>query len=514
MSHVDILIAEDEAIVAMDLEERLTKLGYRIVACVASGEEAVQKARELRPEIALMDISLRGGMDGIEAAERIRTTCDIPIVYVTAYSDPATLTRAKATEPYAYICKPIEDRQLHTAIEITLHKHASDRKLRRLERWLAATLASVGDAVITTDVQGHVTFMNRIAEDLTAWPRADALGRESGDVFRIIDGRTRQPADSPVLRALREGAVIGLTDGTLLVRRDGREVPIDDSCAPIRDEKGDVSGVVIVFRDVSRQRRAEEDLRRTEEKLRQSAKMEAIGRLAGGIAHDFNNLLTVIQGYSHLVKAELGADHAAGPRLDEIAKATLHAGELTRQLLAFGRKQLLRPTVIDLNAFVGEVKNMLHRLIGEDIALEMSLGAKDARVCVDFVQMELAILNLAANARDAMPRGGTLRIETFDASIEAPEGEAPCGPCVGLSLRDTGSGMGQATLAHVFEPFFTTKELGRARGWVCRRCTGSCGRAAGTSRWLASRAGGRRSRFTCRASPGSPWRRCPRRPRP
>lgn len=267
MANAKILVVEDEKIVAMDLKNWLKNLGYAVSAVVISGEEAIKKAAKTHPDLVLMDIKLRGDIDGIEAAEQIRAHFDIPVVYLTAYADYSTLQRAKITEPYGYILKPFEDRELHTIIEIALYKHKMERKLKENEEWLATTLKSIGDAVIATDTKGYVTLMNPVAETLTGWKLEDAVGKPLKEVFNIINEKTGKQVENPVKRVLREGVVVGLANHTILIAKDGTKKPIDDSGAPIKDDKGNLIGTVLVFRDITERKRAEEELRKYREHL-------------------------------------------------------------------------------------------------------------------------------------------------------------------------------------------------------------------------------------------------------
>ncbi len=268
MTPASILIVEDDRVVARDIQHHLAGFGYTVAGTTAFGEDAVRLAEEARPDLVLMDIRLAGAMDGIEAARRLRERCRVPVVYLTAYADEETLRRARVTEPFGYILKPFEDRELHTVIEMALYKHQAERRLLESERRYAVTLASIGDAVIATDGRGQVTFLNPAAEALTGWPGAEAAGRPLPEVFRIVNEETRRPAEDPASKVLRLGTVVGLANHTLLLARGGREVPIDDSGAPIRDDRGDVTGVVLVFHDVAEQRRAEAALRESEERFR------------------------------------------------------------------------------------------------------------------------------------------------------------------------------------------------------------------------------------------------------
>jgi PAS domain S-box-containing protein/putative nucleotidyltransferase with HDIG domain len=254
-----ILIVEDEAIVAMDIQNTLESLGYVVPSIVFSGEEAIKKAAETQPDLVLMDIVLKGHVNGVEAAEEIRDRFDIPVVYLTAYADEKTFQRAKIAEPYGYIIKPFDERELHITIETSLYKHKMERKLKENERWLATTLKSIGDAVIATDARGCISFMNPVAEALTGWRQEGAIGRDLKDIFNIINEQTREAAENPVTKVLREGVVVGLANHSILIAKDGSEIPIDDSGAPIRDDRGNIAGVVVVFHDITERKQRERE---------------------------------------------------------------------------------------------------------------------------------------------------------------------------------------------------------------------------------------------------------------
>jgi PAS domain S-box-containing protein len=277
MSKGRILIVEDEAIVAEDLRRKLGRLDYAVCGWTGSGEEAVALARKGGPDLVLMDIRLEAGMDGVEAAQRIRQECDVPVVYLTAHSDPTTLQRAKLTEPYGYILKPFETRELESHIQIALYKHQAEAEVRRQREWLQVTLQSIGDGVITTDAAGKVTSLNPVAQEMTGWKTDEALNRPLQEVFNIINQETRRPGSHPVERVLREGKVVGLANHTALISRDGTERAIDDSAAPIRDSQGRILGVVMVFHEVTEKRRAEQALRESEERFRVAQELSPDG---------------------------------------------------------------------------------------------------------------------------------------------------------------------------------------------------------------------------------------------
>ncbi|MEA2084320.1 MAG: response regulator [Thermodesulfobacteriota bacterium] len=268
MTEARILVVEDEGIIAKDIQKSLQDLGYHVCAVASSGEEAIKKAQEDRPDLVLMDIVLRDKMDGIETAGLLRSNFNIPVVYLTAYTDKKTLERAKVTEPFGYIIKPFEVRELHTAVEMALYKSRMENKLMEREKWLSTILKSIGDAVIVTDEKGRVKFMNGVARSLTGWEEADALGRPLKNIFNIVNENTRQQVEDPVSKVIRKGVVVGLANHTVLIAGDGTEIPIDDSGAPILDDKGNITGIVLVFHDIIERRKSDKALKESEKRYR------------------------------------------------------------------------------------------------------------------------------------------------------------------------------------------------------------------------------------------------------
>ncbi len=458
MTSARILIVEDEAIVALDLRMRLTRLGYSVIDSVGLAEVAIEIAEQQRPDLTLMDIRLRGEMDGIEAADVIRTKMGLPVVYLTAHADDATVDRARVTEPFGYILKPFDERELRTVIEMALYKHGAERKLRESERRFATTLASIGEGVIATDSAGCVTFMNSVAKKLTGWSAAEAQGTALTTVFNICNESTRLTVANPVERVLAEGIVVGLANHTILVNRDGTEAPIDDCAAPIFDDDGRMTGAVLVFRDVTQARQIEVHMRHAQ-------KMEAVGQLAGGIAHDFNNMLTVILNYSEILLDSAGADHPWRQYFTEIHRAGERSSELTSQLLTFCRKQLMEPRSIDLNSAILNMEQMLRRLVGENVELTAKVTPNLGSVRMDPGQIERILVNLTVNARDAISDEGRLLIETSNVELSASQfpslnsGTYRC-----LKVSDNGHGIAAVHKDRIFEPFFTTKEPGKGTG--------------------------------------------------
>ena len=331
---------------------------------------------------------------------------------------------------------------------------------RESRRMLASTLASIGDAVVATDREGRITFLNAVAETLTGWSGKEAHHKPAEDVLQLIDEATRQTIENPLTRALRDRTVVTAAAQPVLVSRSGNEVPIEHNAAPVRGATGKIAGAILVFRDTSRRRQFEEQATHVR-------KMEAVGRLAGGVAGDFNNMLTVINGYAELLRAEQIAGSRMRLWVDEIAYAGERAATLTRHLLAFSRGAAAQARVLDLNTLLGSMDPMLRRLLGKNIELLLLPSARLDRVHADPAQMEQVVVNLATNARDAMPGGGKFVIETGNVNLDelaAKQIGAPPGAYVMVAVSDTGSGMDATTRSHLFEPFFTTKAPGKGSG--------------------------------------------------
>ena len=462
MTRPQIMVVEDESIVAEDMKAMLEGFGYTVPAVALSGEEAVKKAFDTHPDLVLMDIVLKGRMSGVEAVERIRSRCNIPVVYVTAYADEKTVRRAKATEPFGYILKPFDARELQTAIEIALYKHQMEKKLHDSEQWLSLTLRSLDDAIITTDRQGRVTFMNPRAEAFTGWRQEEGLGRHVTQVLQVRHATVEGLPESPFAKALREGVAIDLMDHHLyLIAKDWTERPIEGRATPIRDDYGRMIGAVLVFRDIGEHRQSQEH-------LVQAEKMNAVGRLAGRMAHDFNNLLTVISVYTDLLLSRRNRHNQLERYASEIKKAVDNATTLTSQLLTLSYKQLLQPRMVDLNAALAKLEPTLQQMTSQTIELIIVPGAEIGYVNIDPSQLDQVIVNLVSNACDAMPLGGTLTIETAHVAWDEQQAHRYAGLRAGsyalLVVRDTGSGMDATTRARLFEPFFSTRSRGRGRG--------------------------------------------------
>jgi len=335
----------------------------------------------------------------------------------------------------------------------------ADARMRESEARKAATLEAALDCIITIDHRGRITEFNAAAERVFGYRRADVMGREMATLIIPPALRERHREGLARYLATGEGPVLGRRLEMPGLRADGTEFPIELTITRLPSDGPPMfTGFV---RDITERRLLEDE-------LRQAQKMEAVGRLAGGIAHDFNNLLTIIAGRARFALERLAAGGSAQRDLDTIIGASGRAEMLTRQLLAFGRKQMLKVQMLDLSEVVERMRTLLERTIPEDIVIA-TIAARDVgRVTADPTQIEQVIMNLVVNARDAMPRGGRLTIEVTNADLDdtyaRTHPEVKSGAYVMLVVSDTGIGMDRETQARVFEPFFTTKEPGKGTG--------------------------------------------------
>jgi PAS domain S-box-containing protein len=330
-------------------------------------------------------------------------------------------------------------------------------RLAETRRLLMVAIEQVPESVVTTDLEGTIVYVNPAFEQITGYSRAEALGQNP----RILkSGRHDAAFYEEMWHTISTGQV---WQGQLVNRKkDGLIFAEEAIIAPVRDEQGAIVNYIAIKRDVTLELQLEEQ-------YRQAQRLESIGQLAGGVAHDFNNILTVITGYSELLLTQcLSPDNPCREEVAEIQKAAERASILTRQLLAFSRQQRLKPQLLNMNEVINNLEKMLRRLIGEDITLVTNLAPDLGQIKTDPGQMEQVLMNLAVNARDAMPRGGQLILETTNVGSDqiqaATHLELTANLYTKLTVTDTGIGMDTETQARIFEPFFTTKEIGKGTG--------------------------------------------------
>ena len=363
------------------------------------------------------------------------------------------------------------DAILGVVMDVTAAKRFERERARHIEqlRLLELSVSRLNDIVIITDAEPlsepgpRIVFVNEAFEHITGYSREEAIGKTP----RMLQGPQTDPTTLARLRAALERAE-PTREELINYSKTGAPYWIEIDVSPVRDEAGKLTHFVAIERDITERHRAREALRQSDERLRQAQKMEAIGNLAGGIAHDFNNLLTVILSHTSLIVEDLPVADPLRAEIMEVHQAGVRATGLTRQLLAFSRKQVLEPQVVDVNVVLRDVEKMLVRVLGEDIELALHTSAEVGKVFVDPSQLEQVIVNLIVNARDAMPDGGNITIETSNIRLDdvyaTAHGGAAAGSYVLLTVSDTGIGMDRATRERIFEPFFTTKEPGKGTG--------------------------------------------------
>ncbi|MBK9745352.1 MAG: response regulator [Anaerolineae bacterium] len=443
-----ILIVEDESIVALDLQMRLTRLGYRVVGIAASGTEALQLAEQFQPDLTLMDIRLKGALDGIETAQALRQRLDAPIVYLTAYADEATLQRAKMTEPYGYLVKPFEERELHSTVEMALYKITNERRQKMHAARLQRLVTTVPDGVALLDPDQRIVLTNAKAQDylitladLSPGSVVTHLGDYTLDQLRHYDGWREIQTDTTPPRIFE----------------------VNVSC--VREDDGVVDlniprDLVLVIRDVTADRQIRD-------RIQAQDRLAAVGQFAAGIAHDFNNILASIMLQPYIIQRQ---QNELRPRsleaLENITQQAERGAELIKQLLDFSRSSTLEMHPFDLVPLLKELAKMLERLLPASINLRLSVTEDDFKLLGDPTRTLQLLMNLASNARDAMPHGGDLYIELLRVSGKSVPNRQQSDPndWIRIRVRDTGMGIHPEILPHIFEPFFTTKAAGKGTG--------------------------------------------------
>jgi PAS domain S-box-containing protein len=452
-----ILLVNDSTDQLVLMSRLLQNSGYRtVVAHDGSKAYAVQQTE--RPDLVISDISMPG-IDGFELCRRIRAHPEFGLTPVLLFSaickDRDVMVTALSAGADDFVETPHDPEVLLAKISRLVERGRAQQALQVNEARYRDVVENARDIIYFHDLQGNYRAVNQAVETITGYSREESLRMNIADTVAPED---LERARHMIARKLAGEKVTAYR--LKIVAKDGRQIAVEVNTRLVR-RHGEVVGVQGIARDVT-------ERLHIEEQLRQAQKMEAVGQLAGGIAHDFNNLLTVITGYSELALRRLPHEDTLRHHVAEIKKAGVRAATLTRQLLAFSRKQVLQPKVIDLNSIVANMGEMMRRLIGEDVELRTVLAPDLGSTKADPGQIEQVIMNLVVNARDAMPHGGNLIIETENVYLNESYTESHIsvrpGNYVMLAVSDTGEGISTENREHIFEPFFTTKETGRGTG--------------------------------------------------
>jgi len=454
-----VLIVEDSADDAELVMRELHRSGYELVSeRVETPGEMTAALERAEWDVILSDYTMPH-FNALRALELLKAKgLDIPFIIISGTIGEETAVNAMKAGAQDYIIKGRLAR-LVPALEREI-REAQVRRERRLAEAENARLALVvnssDDAILSVTAEETIATWNAGAERMYGYAPEEILGQH---VSVLLPEERRRDLAGNRERLKRGEALVQYE--VEHQRKDKSRLVVSLTLSPIRDAAGAVTGVSAIARDMT-------EHRRLERQFQQAQKMEAVGRLAGGLAHDFNNYLTIINGFSQMLLSSLGAADPAREWIGEIKKAGAHASSLMRDLLVFSRQQVLSPRVLDLNAVVADLEKMLRHLIGADVELAVVPGAALGQVKADAGQIKQVILNLAVNARDAMPRGGKLTIETTNFELHAADPHQfpalAAGQYVLLAVSDTGMGMDTETQAHIFEPFFTTKEEGKGTG--------------------------------------------------
>lgn len=471
---VRVLVVEDERVIALDIQLCLETLGYEVVAMVAAGEAAIEQARALRPDVVLMDIHLEGEMDGIEAARQIWEELQIPIIYITGYSDQATVDRATSTDLFGYILKPIKERDLYIAIKTALQRYEQENRLRvqetRLierEQWIATILKAIGDGVIVTDVENRVKFLNLVAESLTGWTLEEAFDRPLLDLFTLIHEQTHLPIDNPVTETLRTGKTVYLVDPALLITKDGRQIPIADSAAPLKDDSGKVTGAVVVFRGIEERQLAQERalaVQRAQLLEQQMLELQQSNQLKDDflntVSHELRTPLTSIKMAIHMLEVSLERrtlnldpeEQTISERTDRYLKILRSQCDqelrLVNDLLELQRLEAgyVRHEWSQINPseWIPQVAEAYQeRAQEQQIQLQINLADELPLLISDVEVLTHVLSELLTNACKYTPAGGLVQVEAVSADANLQ-----------LTVKNSGVELPPSELDRLFDKFY------------------------------------------------------------
>lgn len=469
MSAIKILVVEDEVITARVISEELTSLGYIVTDTVTTDEAALDSVCQNMPDLVLMDIILRGSaQDGIAIATILREEFQIPIVYITAHTDEATLNRAKISEPFGYLVKPFDERDLRVVIETSLYKHQMERQLAEREDFLSTILKSTSDAVIATDSVATVTYMNPAAESLTGWSHLEALGRNVTEVVQFIDENSGAEVANPVPSVLQTGEVAYLKDYSAVIDRHGIKKPVGDSASPIRKVADSIDGAVLVLWNNSDRRKAEtlelekSEISQTLNKEKELNKLKS--QFIAMASHEIRSFLTNIMLSVNLLEEPNYPNNKKLTRLNQIKDSVIQTSDLVDNMLTLGKFALglssLKPTSIDLeklcSEMVEEVKYLPNAKQYESFVIDFSHDGGDRPVSIDADLVRYILRNLLSNAVKYSGKSVNIQFRLIYERGSQPKAI--------FQIQDRGIGIPEADLPHVFNLYHRGSNVDEIKG--------------------------------------------------
>lgn len=455
-----ILVVEDEVIVAKDIENRLQRFGYSACETVSTGEEAIAKVSEHKPDLVLIDIRLRGLMDGIAVAQVLHHNFDLPIVYLTANTDECILNRALATKPFGYIIKPFREQELKITIELALDKYLVEQTLKQNKYWLRSALKNISNGVIASDTEGKITFMNPIAETLTGWNQQDARGKPATEVVKIIHAEPLI-SEHPIQQALQKGITVGISERSRLIDKNGMEIPIDDCIDPIKDDRGNIIGTMFVFQDISERQQVEAMHQKQIEQEQMLVQMEKMHELKDDflstVSHELRTPIANMKMAIQMLKTS--PNNERRQRYLEILQAECNReAELITELLDLQRLETasypdLVQEAVDLQKWLPQIMEpFLIRAQNNQQLLEIQLAANLSQILTDRASLERAIAELANNACKYTPSGGTIVVSVQPHCSSCTSHQLPITRTI-FTVRNQAE-IPTAELPKIFEKFY------------------------------------------------------------